>query len=577
MTSQLEQYLNLKSFDEYIEKFELFCGLDIGKLAFRKQLELMEKDDRYSHREKEAILAAKKREELRRLHAELDGLVTATLEKGAWITPNKRKKVRFCYRYPNDKTGDIDHYLAGLLHEPKQISDDEFQVTLTGSDYEIIELLVMPGVNLYRNYDFANAEPAMQFLLQYNRIAQIQHLMFQINYYRDEYKSLRSLPDMKLKKLLQSYNEQLLKRRNAIYEMLIGEGSTHPRWISEQKAYAIVREHYPDAKFQYQAEFLYGQRLDIYIPSKNVAIEYQGKQHYEAVEFFGGAEGQKNNRLRDIRKRNRCAANGIKVIYWDYDQPLTDEYFKARIEPQILIGKDTLYIGVDGCAGGWIAAILENGKLSHERFASLQELVEHYPSFHCLLVDMVIGLRNSPQQLRPDDLARKELGPRGSTVFPVPSRTAVYAENEDEQKKANLLSLGKSLSKQTINIIPKIRELDEFLKDHPAYKSCILESHPELDFSRLNGSVLMSRKKEDAGINERVAVLRDYFPELSAEALRSLAKNLKCNPDDIVDATCLAVTASLTASGQCETIPACPEQDETGLFMRLTVPKKKLE
>ena len=165
---------------------------------------------------------------------------------------------------------------------------------------------------------------------------------------------------------------------------------------------------------------------------------------------------------------------------------------------------------------------------------------------------MVIGLRNSPQQLRPDDLARKELGPRGSTVFPVPSRTAVYAENEDEQKKANLLTLGKSLSKQTINIIPKIRELDEFLKDHPAYKSCILESHPELDFARLNGSVLMSRKKEDTGINERVAVLRNYLPELSAEALRSLAKNLKCNPDDIVDATCLAVTASLTASGQCE-------------------------
>ena len=44
-----------------------------------------------------------------------------------------------------------------------------------------------------------------------------------------------------------------------------------------------------------------------------------------------------------------------------------------------------------------------------------------------------------------------------------------------------------------------------------------------------------------------------------------------------LNATCLAVTASLAASGQCETIPACPEQDERGLYMRLTVPKKKLE
>ena len=245
-------------------------------------------------------------------------------------------------------------------------------------------------------------------------------------------------------------------------------------------------------------------------------------------------------------------------------------------EPQILREKDTLCIGADGCAGGWIAAILENGKLRLERYPSLWELTKRFPSFPCLLIDMVIGLRNSPQQIRPDDLARKELGVRGSTIFPVPSRAAVYAENEEEQKRANLLTLGKSLSRQTINIITKIRELDEFLEENPAYRTCIFESHPELDFARLNGSVLMSRKKGDDGIHERVAVLRKHLPNLSVEGLQSKAKELKCNIDDIVDATCLAVTASLAASGQCETIPACPEQDERGLYMRLTVPKKKL-
>ena len=250
--------------------------------------------------------------------------------------------------------------------------------------------------------------------------------------------------------------------------------------------------------------------------------------------------------------------------------------FLHLAEPQILREKDTLCIGVDGCAGGWIAAILENGKLRLERYPSLWELTKRFPSFPCLLIDMVIGLRNSPQQIKPDDLARKELGLRGSTVFPVPSRAAVYAENEEEQKRANRLTLGKSLSRQTINIIPKIRELDEFLEENPAYRTYIFESHPELDFARLNGSVLMSRKKEDDGIRERVAVLRKHLPDLSMEELRSKAKELECNIDDVVDATCLAVTASLAASGQCETIPACPEQDERGLYMRLTVPKKKL-
>lgn len=38
---------------------------------------------------------------------------------------------------------------------------------------------------------------------------------------------------------------------------------------------------------------------------------------------------------------------------------------------------------------------------------------------------------------------------------------------------------------------------------------------------------------------------------------------------------CLAVTGALYAHGQCETIPEKPEKDEKGLFMQLTVPKKR--
>jgi hypothetical protein len=53
-----------------------------------------------------------------------------------------------------------------------------------------------------------------------------------------------------------------------------------------------------------------------------------------------------------------------------------------------------------------------------------------------------------------------------------------------------------------------------------------------------------------------------------------MAKKLKCNPDDLLDAACLAVTAALAADGMCETIPAEPEQDENGLYMKLTIPKR---
>ena len=235
---------------------------------------------------------------------------------------------------------------------------------------------------------------------------------------------------------------------------------------------------------------------------------------------------------------------------------------------------DGVYLGADGCRGGWITCILDHGGMRIERYDSVEVLIQAYPEFDAFLIDMAVGLRSSADQLRPDDLARKELGPRSSSIFPIPCRQAVYAGTEEEQKQANIKALGKSLPKQTINIIPKIRELDEFLTVHPEYKNRILESHPEIDFARLHGSVVLSRKKEFTGFSERAAILKKYLPKESFSGMWDKAKELRCNPDDLLDAICLAVTAALASQGMCETIPAEPEQDDTGLYMKLTIPKK---
>ena len=237
--------------------------------------------------------------------------------------------------------------------------------------------------------------------------------------------------------------------------------------------------------------------------------------------------------------------------------------------------QDGLYIGVDGCRGGWTAAVLDHGDLRLESYESINSLVERYQSFDAFLIDMAIGLRNHSDQVRPDDAARRELGVKGSSVFPIPSREAIYSNGEEAQKKANLRTLGKSLAKQSIAIIPKIREVDEFLTSHPEYKNRILESHPELDFSRLNGSVLMSRKKEEPGPSERIAVLSEFLDKKDLLGIYDKAKELKCNQDDLIDAICLAVTGALYAHGQCKTIPEKPQSDEKGLLMQLTVPMKR--
>ena len=245
--------------------------------------------------------------------------------------------------------------------------------------------------------------------------------------------------------------------------------------------------------------------------------------------------------------------------------------------PEKSITQDGLYIGVDGCRGGWVAAVLDYGELRLERYETIADIVKEYPSFDAFLIDMAIGLRNnSMDKKRPDAAAKKELGVKASCVFPIPSREAVYAEGEEAQKAANIRTLEKSLAKQSIAIIPKLREIDEFMTDHPEYKNKILESHPEVAFARLNGSVVLSRKKEEPGPSERRRILSEYLDKEDLSGIYDKAKELGCGQDDLIDAICLAVTGALHAHGQSETIPDDPEVDEKGLLMQLTVPKKRI-
>ena len=118
--------------------------------------------------------------------------------------------------------------------------------------------------------------------------------------------------------------------------------------------------------------------------------------------------------------------------------------------------------------------------------------------------------------------------------------------------------------------------MDEFLKDNPEYRGKILESHPEVDFARMNGFVVLSRKKEEPGPSERIHILTEYLNKRDLFGMYGKAKQLGCGQDDLIDAICLAVTAALHAHGQSEILPEKPKSDETGLVMQLTVPIKRI-
>lgn len=54
-------------------------------------------------------------------------------------------------------------------------------------------------------------------------------------------------------------------------------------------------------------------------------IEYQGRQHYEPVDYFGGLEGLKNTRLRDKIKYNYCKEHNIPLYYITYKDNIEDK------------------------------------------------------------------------------------------------------------------------------------------------------------------------------------------------------------------------------------------------------------
>ena len=75
--------------------------------------------------------------------------------------------------------------------------------------------------------------------------------------------------------------------------------------------------------------------LDFYLPQYNIAIECQGRQHFDCDEFFGGKKSFLEQLRRDEDKARKCHENGIKLIY--YTKPSFKPLYKAITDKQTLL------------------------------------------------------------------------------------------------------------------------------------------------------------------------------------------------------------------------------------------------
>ena len=116
--------------------------------------------------------------------------------------------------------------------------------------------------------------------------------------------------------------------RTKIRTDLTAQGIIKPKWKHELSLFHAIRKLYPDTLYQYRPEWLGRQSLDMYIPSLETGIEYQGIQHYHPVAFFGGEDALMQRKELDQQKRLLCEENGVRLIEWAYDMEPTVKNIK---------------------------------------------------------------------------------------------------------------------------------------------------------------------------------------------------------------------------------------------------------
>jgi predicted RNase H-like nuclease len=240
-------------------------------------------------------------------------------------------------------------------------------------------------------------------------------------------------------------------------------------------------------------------------------------------------------------------------------------------------GAPTKIAGVDGCKAGWIAVTATPESFDRPEvkiFESVAALICELAPKSLIAIDMPIGLpeRAIKGGREPDWAAREFLGLQRGSIFPVPSRRAVYAcehgfvpvcaiaqDTSDPPKKP---------SRQLFGILPRIRQVDEILRQKPELRERIFEVHPEVSFKVMYGDEpLPERKKVKGRINSHGMQLRKKLLETEGFP-RSFLDQIPprgAGRDDFYDACACAWSAKRILARKARVFPWPIPIDAAGL------------
>lgn len=222
-----------------------------------------------------------------------------------------------------------------------------------------------------------------------------------------------------------------------------------------------------------------------------------------------------------------------------------------------------IVVGLDGFRGGWVAVIIGGAAREIRFLAALEELMSL--TFDRAAIDMPIGLPDAGN--RGCDLeARQLLGVHRSRVFTGARRSLLGCSSQTEANTSLKQRHEPGVSAQLWNLVPKIREVDDFIARHPQID--LREAHPELVLLRLNRNAPLPSKKQREGFDLRAAILRRAgFDRLDAWVTQT-RRGTGAKADDVLDACAAAIAARDFDQGH--VVPqGDPPRDVKGLPMRI--------
>lgn len=337
-----------KEFIEYIESYLPYLK-NKDRIKIESDLEDLIEDERIN-----GIIDIESEENYEDLFSEEEMLILHSMQCAVYNIENgikfnngyenSEKKFDFCFYYPESKKDVVSFAILSKYGEVLRLNERQWIGKISASEIEDMLKVAMLTNTLKRYVRFGKYfvtisdeekteleinMPIYNWLERYSNIAKLfllQNHLFNINsgilYCGGTAK--------KAFELWKNYDLTVTEKANDEYEELKKDGKIFACSIAEMRLFLLTQYLYGDAVHRYTAEWLEDLSLDIYIPSLNTAIEYNGMS-YDIMKKAFGEEYTNKTKIRNERKKLLCKKQGVALYVWEGNTPIEISNFNKVV------------------------------------------------------------------------------------------------------------------------------------------------------------------------------------------------------------------------------------------------------